>query len=105
MSDYFYQIVMRTPIGAKHGKMTARVEGISVSGSIELLKHREPYTGTINDGGDCAITGQLVTLMRTLPFSGRGRINADSVFLSIEGGRERFEIEGIPVSAKKESSL
>lgn len=105
MSEFFYQIIMRTPIGAKHGVMSAQIDGTNLSGNIELLKHREPFTGTINGRGDCTITGRLVTLMRTIPFSGNGRIDADSVFLSIDGGRERFVIEGFPAPTKKEPAL
>ena len=65
MSDYFYQIVMRTPIGAKHGKMTARVEA---SGTLYRYDQR---WGRLRHYRAARYSDENITVQRSRPYQCR----------------------------------
>ncbi|MGN1319874.1 MAG: hypothetical protein ACI4U6_02025, partial [Acutalibacteraceae bacterium] len=74
MEKYRYSVVMQTPLGNKYGSLAADVSENSVSGWLEMLKHKEPFNGTIDNVGNCKINGKIITLMRTIPFTAIGKL-------------------------------
>lgn len=102
MGKQSYQIIMQTPLGARYGTMSVTLADQTVSGTMEILKHMEPFSGTIDENGDCRITGRMVTLMRSIDFTAEGNITPESVHLTVQGGRNSFELHGKCISKKKE---
>ena len=104
-----YDVVMRTPIGARHGTMTVIVDHSRIDGMLDILKKANPFHGSIDEKGDCRIKGELTTLMRTIPYDATGRVTQEALVLKLTGGRESFEISGTasaPVSVtEKEQSI
>ncbi|MGN1319904.1 MAG: hypothetical protein ACI4U6_02175, partial [Acutalibacteraceae bacterium] len=59
---------------------------------------KEPFNGTIDNFGNCKISGKIITLMRTIPFTAIGKLTASAVYLTIKGERNIFELSGTPCS-------
>ncbi|MGN0327059.1 MAG: hypothetical protein ACI4DW_12155 [Lachnospiraceae bacterium] len=95
MKEQRYSVCMNTLLGKKHGILFARITEDIVNGWLDILGHREPFAGTIDEAGNCSITGTIITLMRTVYFSATGRLTETSVFLRIQGERHVFELNGI----------
>lgn len=103
-----YDVIMRTPIGARHGTMSVTVDHSKINGMLHILKKANPFHGNINENGDCRIQGELTTLMRTIPYEAMGWITQEALALKLTGERESFELSSaafasVPVAEKEQS--
>ena len=98
MWNRYYDIIMRTPIGIRHGTMTVIVDRCRVEGILNILQKANPFRGTIDEKGNCRIEGKITTLMRTIAFNATGRIANDTLSLELKGEQESFEISGTEAS-------
>lgn len=109
MWNCLYDITMQTPIGNRYGSMNVTVNQNHVDGILTILKKATPFDGSICEDGNCRISGQLITLMRTIPYDAVGRITKSSLWLILKGEQETFEVSGSVsdsnVSAPKEQAL
>ncbi|MGN0986090.1 MAG: hypothetical protein ACI4OU_06295 [Candidatus Enterenecus sp.] len=90
-----YRVLMRTPIGDRWGTMEVQIERNRATGRLNILKRTEPFDGSVDENGDCRLTGRLVTLTQTIPYTATGRILPDSLQLRLEGGRHMFPMMGV----------
>ena len=90
MTEWDYDITLKTPLGRRYGTMCVKIAREQMSGSMTLLNHEEPFCGTVDEKGNCSIEGRLVSLLRGIPFRGQGRIDRDSVHLLLRGERNVF---------------
>lgn len=95
MSAKTYLVYLQTPLGKREGKLTAKKNGDELNGWLEVLKHKEPFEGTVDENGNCRIFGELVTLMRRVPYIATGQISASAVHLKVKGERNVFELSGV----------
>lgn len=102
MSELCYSIVMQTPLGKKYGTLSASVSGNLLRGWLDILEHREPFEGTVDDAGNCRIVGTLITLLRTISFIATGKLTTSAVHLQVQGDRNVFELSGISCPKKGE---
>lgn len=93
-----YIITMNTPIGLRHGTILLILTDSCINGTLDLLEHSEPLYGSIDDNGNCKISGRLITLMRTIEYTAIGRITEKAIELSLRGERNIFKITGIAVT-------
>lgn len=91
-----FDVHMNTPIGVRLGHMTVLLNLDTVSGHLDILKHREPFEGTIDSDGNCKISGKIITLMRTISYEATGKITPDGLELSITDDRHILKIIGTP---------
>ncbi len=89
-----YDISMRTPIGKKHGFLIVNAENGVVTGELEIMDHSEPFHGVIDADGNCIISGNIVTLMRTVKYTASGTINDSSVELKVVAANHTFTVTG-----------
>lgn len=94
MSEQLYQIYLQTPLGKKRGTMRVERKADVLSGELDILEHRKPFQGTIDETGQCNISGTIITLMRTVPYTAVGRIEDGTISLTVKGERNRFELLG-----------
>ena len=66
------------------------------NGHLDILKHSEPFEGTIDSDGNCKIFGKIITLMRTINYEATGKITPASLELSITDDRHVLKIIGTP---------
>lgn len=94
-----YNVRMQTSIGSRRGQMTVCIRSGRVVGYLNILQHSEPFEGTIDDSGNCKITGKLITLMRTVHYAATGTITPERLYLSLSDGQHILEITGTPCQA------
>ncbi len=90
-----YKISMKTPLGEKAGVLIAEKNGDILKGWLDILKHREPFQGTVDGMGNCTISGVFITLIRRVPYVATGQISPSSIHLKVEEGRNVFELTGM----------
>lgn len=103
-----YDVIMRTPIGARYGTMSVTIDNSKINGILNILKKANPFYGNINENGDCQIKGELTTLMRTIPYDATGRITKENLALRLKGEQESFDISGtasapVPATEKEQN--
>lgn len=89
-----YDVRLRTPIGLKKGQMTVTRNKGRISGTLDVLKHKEDFGGTIDEEGNCELSGKMVTLMQTINYDATGVMTDDRVELLLIDGCRVFEIKG-----------
>lgn len=94
MAEMQYSVFMKTPLGRKHGYMTTSITENQLNGWLDILNHKEPFQGTIDEAGNCTISGVFITLMRKVSFVATGTITESSVNLQVQGERNVFELKG-----------
>lgn len=91
-----YDVCMRTPVGNRLGHMTVCTNAGRVSGYLDILNHREPFDGTIDEAGNCEVSGKIITLMRTISYDAAGTITQGGIKLFIKDDNNVLEITGTP---------
>ena len=102
MSEQRYSILMHTPLGKKHGMITARKTANRLSGTFDILEHSRPFDGEINSAGECQISGSIVTLLRTFSYTAAGKIDENAIHLFLKGDRDTYEIIGAACTKKED---
>ncbi len=105
MSEKVYRVFMSTPLGKKYGTLATNIAGSDLSGHLDILAHSEPFAGTIDSKGNCAISGVFTTLMRRVPYKATGTLSDCSVHLMMQGERRTYELSGNRISEKEETDL
>lgn len=102
MSERTYTIYMHTPLGEREGTLFAERNGQKLNGWLDVLKHREPFEGTVDEDGNCRITGEFVTLMRRVAYTATGQISDFSIHLEVKDERNIFELSGVACGESEE---
>lgn len=89
-----YLITLHTPLGDRYGSMSVAFMDRVVNGVMEILDHMEPFHGTIDENGNCRISGRLMTLVRMIEYTAVGTISPESVQLTVQGERNVFKLYG-----------
>lgn len=95
MSERIYIVCLQTPLGKREGTLVVEKNGQTLSGWLDILKHREPFEGIVDVDGNCRISGEFVTLMRRVHYIAIGQISASSIQLDVRDERNIFELSGI----------
>lgn len=108
MFNRYYDVKMRTPIGARYGTMSVSIENNKIKGALVILNKSNPFSGNIDENGDCQIKGKVTTLMRTIPYHATGRITKEKMDLQLKSEHEIFDLSGtasahVPATQKEES--
>lgn len=98
-----YKVTLQTPLGERYGKMTVTINHGNIEGVLSILKEAGAFHGTIQENGNCVITGELFTLTRTILYEATGKIEKESLHLIVKGEKEQFELFGTAVDC--DSSL
>lgn len=96
-----YDIVMKTPIGARYGTMVLNCENNHLFGEINLLKASQPFDGFIDENGNCSFCGTLISLVRTIHYKAVGRISENAIELKLSGERNQFNVSGVAINEKE----
>lgn len=89
-----YDILLRTPVGDKQGRMSVSAEQGRLEGKLEVLGHATCFSGEIDESGFCHVSGHLITALSTVPFIATGYIRAQQLKLTFRHHQELFEIVG-----------
>ena len=89
-----YNICLHTGIGKRYGNMTVETDGNRISGILELLQHKEPFCGTIDENGIMTISGSIMTIIKAHPFTAVGTVTDGIVRMTLKSGNDEYELTG-----------
>ena len=73
MSELQYEIALETPLGPRKGRLLLTVAENTCTGILEVMRERNPVTGTISKDGQCHLTGNIRTLLHSRAFTADGK--------------------------------
>jgi hypothetical protein len=95
-ADGTYIVTADTPLGKQEARMTLRITGEVLTGTVEMPLGKADFTGTIN-GNDISWNMKLDTPVGKISPQVKGKINGNNIVGKIDAG-----ILGvIPFSGKK----
>ena len=100
MTEYKYDVILYAPIGERSGQLLLRTEGRAVKGELKILRRSTELTGIICEDGSLEAEGELVTLMKRIPYSAEGRISGDDIQMTLYAGRRTYELTSINKTEK-----
>lgn len=101
MGTKCFDITLKAPIGDRKGKMEWREQGGSLDGILEIMGHRNPFSGHISPDRLVEIEGNMVTEMRDISYTARGTLQSGLLSLELQEPRNRYRIEGEEVEDEK----
>lgn len=94
MPAFWYQVMLATPLGPRHGMMKLDVCGEKADGWLRLLGHQESISGKVMADGFCQLTGKISTFMRSIDYTAEGQLQEDKVQLKLHAKRNEFLLSG-----------
>lgn len=91
---YDYRIKFSSQLGLRIGKFSILINDNAVVGFLHILGKSNRICGTINDGGDIRIEGNVKTLVRSFDFVGKGTADEDILKIEISEGKNVFMLMG-----------
>ena len=102
MCERIFQITMKVPLGERPGKITWAEDGGSLSGFIEIMGHKNPFSGHLSAEKIIRIEGELVTLIRRIPFTAEGKVESGRLKMSLTEVRHTYSLEGVEITDNEE---
>lgn len=104
MEEINYSITLQAPIGKRSGEMTFWMESGTVKGQLHLLQKMMEFEGNVEADGSLAVTGELITLMRKVPYFAEGRMSRDTIRMTLHAGHSTYELTGNKKGKEGESA-
>lgn len=95
-----FAVTLNVPLGIRKGIMTFHIEGSRISGELNILGHRESFTGCVieddesDSGLRISIRGTLSTPIRHIEYEGTGSIESDRVHLLLQTKSKSYWLHG-----------
>lgn len=94
MINQKYQISLHTPLGTRKGTLTMSISGQHIDGILYILNEQSTFSGIVLPDGTCQISGNLKTLVSTIPFQGKGRKNEKNLRFDILTDKYAMILDG-----------
>ncbi len=98
--EYTYDVIMRTQIGNRKGQLRVNKKQEKINGFLKILGHENPVVGTVAQDGVYALKGELITLVRTIPFVAQGYADEKTVCLTLHCPDNTFYITGTAIKGE-----
>lgn len=102
MEEINYAVSLHAPLGERPGELTLWIENGTVRGELSLLQKITKLAGMLKPDGSLAVTGELITHIRKIPYSAEGKISGDGIELTLHSGQRVYELTGIKKERKEE---
>lgn len=83
MEEKMYSICMSVPLGKRNGLMYVQKTGDTIFGWMELMNHRNTFSGKFLDQKKLEIFGVLKTLISNVSYTATGIITSHTVYLEL----------------------
>lgn len=94
MPEHTYEVTLEAPLGKRPGSLTLDSLDGECRGVLSLMSFANPVSGRIQEGGVCALSGWMRTLMRSLPFTAEGWVRRDAVELTLHWNGRSYPLHG-----------
>ncbi len=98
--EYTYDVVMETQLGNRKGTLCVRRKQEEIKGCLNILGHKNPVVGTVAEDGTYALKGELITLVRTIPFLAQGYADEKAVRLTLHCPNNIFYMTGTAIKGE-----
>ena len=89
-----YEVEMTVPLGVRRGVMLFEEQNGIVRGTIDILGNKTVFHGYM-DEEHFTVTGELKTSMRSIDYTGHGKIVGNAIRIQLRHGYETYEMTGI----------
>lgn len=72
-----YNITMQTPMGMEKGTITFTQDGDTLSGSLNILRGNNPFSGGKVEGNEFVFSGEIKKLITKIPYTAKGTLEGD----------------------------
>jgi len=93
-----FKIEMKTILGLKIGELSFSENGEAISGTINLLLKKNDIHGFLEENGDIFFSGNITTIIRTIPFRADGRIENGRITLVVHTANNNFTLTGAEIT-------
>lgn len=83
MKEKQYNICLSVPIGQRSGTMLLRESDGNLDGWLEVMEHRNPFSGHLSDDGCMKFSGVIQTLVSSIRYTATGKVNGSGIFLNL----------------------
>lgn len=87
-----YVVSLKTNMGKKHGTLSFDCD--TGEGFLNMMANKIPLSGQMGENGQCHLRGELITLMRRIPFIADGIADENAIELTLRGERDTFTLSG-----------
>lgn len=94
MMEYTYEVTLDAPLGKKRGLLVLNAIARDCRGVLSLMSFSNPVRGSVDVDGACTLMGRMRTLVRNLPFTAEGRIDLESLELTLHWGGRSYALHG-----------
>ncbi len=96
---YLYNITLSAPIGNKVGILSAEVQESRVQGILSIMEHDNPFIGTIDEEGNCEISGTLKTMLKNVAYRGIGFFDSKEVTICLKIKKRVLVLTGTAINS------
>ena len=94
MQKYQYHIILRVPLGKRHGEMMVQIEENQISGDLFVLGKKFPLSGAIDEQGNCRIIGKFCSPKQEYCYEATGTFDSAKIQLLLSVGYRKFQLTG-----------
>lgn len=92
--DGIYMSRIKTPMGEVNGKLILKVQGNSLSGTIEALGMKSDFTGGKVVQNKCQFSGVIRTMMGNISYEANGELKGNVLKVMAKTNMGNFEFTG-----------
>lgn len=89
-----YSIKMKTPLGIQQGRLTLKINGKSLSGTIDGMGTRSEFHNGKFDGNSFEFSGQIKNLISRIQYFAKGVLNDNMLSGSVNTKYGIFSVTG-----------
>jgi len=89
-----YSITMQTPMGLEKGTITFAQDGEALSGSLNILRGSNAFSGGHIEGNAFEFSGEIKKLITKIPYTAKGTIEGDHLTAVADTKYGKLSIEG-----------
>lgn len=94
MLDGTYAVQMRTVLGPKSGTLTLNEYDDKLSGVLEIMGSKNPFTEGRLIGDVCMFSGFIRTALDIVPYQAEGRVEGDTINMLYRTSKGDIKLTG-----------
>lgn len=92
--DRSYRVILKVPLGVRHGFLRLHIEDNKIRGQLELFGTTEKVEGKMTVEGTMYLNGILKTPIRSITYIAVGRMETDWISLRLNSGQACYSLTG-----------
>lgn len=94
MVEGIYELILKTPMGAKKGELVLKVDGGSLNGSIIVKGKENPFEGGTVDGDSFTFSGELNSSVGKMAYDTHGIVDGDTLTGEAKAKKGTLKLNG-----------